>query len=172
MRFEISHEFDAPLDVLELALMSPQLPARLADHGDMFESIQTVQHDVGDKTFERIWKYQARTPLALLKGYDITRDMLTWEEHTSYSLSEHTAHWRVIPRPGIDPDASWRKHFNAEGKFRLDPLSDGRTRRTVTGELEVQVKVIGGAIERVAVTELRRAYNVEAEALRSLCTLP
>ncbi|MFP6685908.1 MAG: DUF2505 family protein, partial [Polyangiaceae bacterium] len=81
-------------------------------------------------------------------------------------------HWRVIPRPGVDPDASWRKHFNAEGNFRLDPLSDGRTRRTVTGELEVQVKVIGGAIERVAVTELRRAYNVEAEALRSLCTLP
>ena len=172
MRFEISHEFDAPLDVLELALMSPELPARLTDHGDMFESVETVQHDVGDKIFERIWKYQARTPLSLLKGYDITRDMLTWEEHTSYNLTEHTAQWHVVPRPGIDPDASWRKHFNAQGNFQLDPLSDGRTRRTVSGDLEIKVKVIGRAIERVAMKELRRAYDVEAEALRSLCTLP
>jgi hypothetical protein len=172
MHFEIAHEFDAPLDVLELALMSPELPTRLAEQSDMFETIETLQHDVGEKTFVRIWKYQGRTPLSLLKGYDITRDMLTWEEHTSYTLAEHKASWHVVPRPGVDPDAAWRRHFSARGNFQLDPLSDGRTRRTVSGDLSVKVKVIGGAIERVAITELRRAYKAEAEALRSLCSLP
>ena len=59
-----------------------------------------------------------------------------------------------------------------KGEYQLDPLADGRTRRTVRGDIRVDLKVIGPVVERIAVAELRRAFAAEALALGSLSTLP
>lgn len=172
MRFEFIHEFDAPLDALELAMMSPELGGTLARALDAIESIQVVEHELCDGVFRRVWRFQGRAPLELLSGREITRDMMTWDERSSYRLSEHSGEWHVVPRPDVDPDAGWRRHFRAEGRYLLDPLREGRTRRKVVGDLVVDVKVVGRVVERLALTELRKAYDAEAEALRALSTLP
>ncbi len=171
MQFEISHEFDAPLDAIELAVMSPDLGPLLGDRLASLESVAALEHNLAGREFHRVWRFQAKAPLKILKGYGVAREMMTWDEHSTYRLDEHTADWYVVPRGEADPDAPWRKHFRAAGTYHLDPLSDGRTRRTVMGDLEVHLKVIGAMVERIAVVELRRAYEAEAEALRSLCAL-
>jgi hypothetical protein len=171
VQFSISHEFDAPLDVIELAMMSPELGPLLGDGLASLESVQATEHEVDDSEFRRVWRFQARAPLAILRGYNITREMMTWEEHSVYRRGEHTARWHVVPRGERDPAAIWRKHFSAEGTYELDPLSDGRTRRTVSGDLAIHLRLIGPIVERIAVGELRRAYDAEALALRKLCSL-
>lgn len=171
MQFEINHVFDVPLDTLELALMSPDLGALLAARLDPIESIHALAHELRDDEFRRVWRFQATAPLKILRGYPLAKDLMTWDEHSTYRMAAHTARWHVVPRGDAAPDAPWRKNFVAAGTYHLDPLPDGRTRRTVTGNVEVHIKVIGPMVERVALLELRKAYDAEADALRTLCSL-
>jgi uncharacterized protein DUF2505 len=171
VRFEFRHEFDAPLDVLELAFMSPDVGRMLVERMPSLESVEPRTHDVGASEFRRVWRFQARAPLRILRGYDVTRDMMTWDEHCTYRLGEHSADWWVVPRPEVEPEATWRRRFNAGGTYRLDPLEDGRTRRTVKGDIAIGLALIGSMVERLAVAELRRAYDAEADVLRALCSL-
>jgi len=171
LQFEFRHEFDAPRDVLELALMSPELGPLLGGAHDMLESVHTTEHNVSEGQFHRTWRFQAKAPMKILSSHNITRDMMLWDERYSYRLQDHSGTWHVIPRAGIDPDAPWRKHFRAEGSYHLESLENGRTRRTVQGNIMIELKVIGRVVERIAVAELRKAYEAEADALRSLCSL-
>lgn len=172
MQFEISHELDAPLDALELALMSPDLGPLLGHAMDNVESVQTVAHELDSGTFHRVWRFQARAPLKILRGYDITRDMMSWDEEWTYDKRDRSAAFAVVPRPTVDMDAPWRRHFEARGSYRLDPLSDGRTRRTVAGTIRIDLKLVGRLVERLAVAELEKAYEAEAGVLLSLCSVP
>jgi hypothetical protein len=171
VQFEFRHEIDAPLDALESALMSPELGPLLGDKVDFLESVDAREHDVESDEFRRIWHFQAKAPLKILRGYNVTRDMMMWDEHCTYRRQNHVGAWHVVPRAGIDPDANWRNRFSAKGTYQLDPIEDGRTQRTVNGDISVGLKLIGRVVERLAVAELRRAYDAEADALRSLCEL-
>ncbi|MSP25200.1 MAG: DUF2505 family protein [Myxococcales bacterium] len=171
MKFEIHHEFDAPLDTLELALMSPDFATLLTERLEPIESIVAVTHELTKGEFTRVWRFQATAPLKLLRDYQLGRDLMTWDEHSTYRLAAHTGSWHVVPRADDTPAATWRKHFRAAGTYQLDPLSNGRTRRTVTGDVEIHLQVIGPVVERIALVELRKAYDAEADALRALCSL-
>jgi hypothetical protein len=171
VQFEIIHEFDAPLDAIELAMMSPDLAPRLLERMASLESVQPVKHDIDEREFRRVWRFQARAPLKILEGYNVTRDMMTWDEHSVYRLDEHRADWFVVPRGDAALDAPWRKHFSASGRYRLEPLPDGCTRRVVNGELTIHLKLIGAMVERIAMSEVRRTYDAEADALRALSSL-
>jgi hypothetical protein len=172
VQFEISHEIDAPLDALELALMSPDLGPLVGHAMESLESVQTLTHEVDDDGFHRVWRFQARAPIKVLRGYEITRDMMSWDEEWTYRHRDHSARFNVIPRPGVDMDAAWRQRFESHGTYRLDPLADGRTRRTVSGTMRIDLKLIGKVVERFAVAELKKAYEVEAGVLLSLCSVP
>lgn len=171
MRFEITHELDAPLDALELALMSPDFGPLMVDALVSIESVEPRDHTVEDGSFHRVWRYQAKAPLKVLSSKNITRDMMRWDEEWTYRLDDHAATWKVVPRPDVDMDAPWRERFVAEGTYRLDPLADGRTRRTVQGHLTVPLRLVGTLVERVALKELRRAYDAEVGVLQQLCSL-
>ncbi len=171
MQFEITHEIDAPLDVVELALMSPYLGRMLATRFAALESVASIAHGVQGREFKRVWRFQAKPPLKLLEGSRIPRALLNWDDHAAFRLDAHAGEWHVVPRADGDLDAAWRKRFRAAGTYHLDALSDGRTRRRVLGDVAVQVKVIGKLVERIAYLELKKAYDAEADALRALCAL-
>lgn len=169
MKFEFRHEFDATLDALERAVTSADLGPLLGRQLDAIESVEPVEHHLDGAELRRVWRFQARAPLKILQGLAISREMMTWDEHATYSLAEHAGSWHVVWRGEQAPDAPWRRHFRAEGSFRLDALPHGRARRSVRGDLEVHLKIIGPVVERVALGELRKAYAAEARALGVLC---
>ena len=165
MRFAISHELDAPLDAVELAVMSPALGGMLAQKVPSLESVVHVEHDLRGGELHRVLRFQASAPLPIFKGYDIGRDAMAWEERWTYRLADHASTWSVAPKD------RWRRYFRSEGTYRLEPLPDGRTRRTVEGDIEIRVRVLGGIVERMAVAEVRRTYDAEADTLRELAAL-
>lgn len=167
MRFEISHDFDAPLDALELAVLSPHLGdvLREALAKTKIESVSTLEHDLRDGTLRRVLEFQASAPFAFLKSYAIPRDAMSWQERSTYRLSEHSSTWSVHPKE------QYSRYFQSEGTYKLTELPDGRTRRTVTGELSVKVRLLGAVIERAALAEVRRTYDAEANTLKQLTTL-
>ena len=168
MHFEISHELDAPVDVIELAFLSPEMGRLLAlALAPGIESVETVLHEVEDGELRRTLRFQASAPLSIFKGVTVARDALCWETFAFYRLADHTSTWEVKPRE------QYRRYFRASGTYHLEAIPEGRTRRVVAGDLEilVPVPVVGGLVERIALTEVRKTYDAEADTLRKLATL-
>jgi hypothetical protein len=167
VHFEIIHDFDAPLDAVELAVLSPQLSEKLtaALAQTKIESVETIEHELRDGTLRRVLKFQASSPCPFLKTESLPKDAMSWHEHSSYSLAAHASTWSVHTLE------QYSRYFRSSGTYRLSTLPDGRTRRTVAGELAVHVRLLRGLIERVALVEVRRTYDAEADTLKQLTTL-
>ena len=168
MHFEYVHELDAPLDAVELAVLSPAIGPMLAKAlSPGIESVEIVQHVVERGELRSVVAYQASAPLSIFKGKTIARDALWWETHQTYRLASHEATWDVLPKE------QYRRYFRASGSYHLVALPDGRTRRTVGGDLLITVPVpmLGPIAERLALTEIRKTYDAEAEVLRTLSIL-
>src|SRR5579883_1953889 len=106
VHFEIAHEFDIPLDALELAVISPALIDKLAPRITKagIETVEQKEHKLHNGVLDRVWRYQANVKLpAFARGY-VTRDMLAWEEESTYELRGHASEWRIVPN--IKPE--WR----------------------------------------------------------------
>jgi hypothetical protein len=166
VRFEITHELDAPLDAVELAVLSPDLGQMMAAAlGANIESVETVEHVLRDGELRRVLRFQANAPLPIFRGYNVAREAMTWEELSVYNLASHCAAWSVTCRE------QWRRYFQAEGTYRLEAAPDGRTRRTVVGDINIRLGMIAPLVERMAVAEVRKTYAAEADTLRRLATL-
>lgn len=165
VRFTIAHELDAPLDAVELALLSPDLGPRLGQKVGFLESVATVEHDFRGGELRRVLRFQANAPLPIFRGIDVSREAMAWEETSTYRLAAHASTWSVAPKE------EWRRYFRSEGTYKLESLPEGRTRRLVEGALEILVPVLGPLVERMALAEVRRTYDAEADTLRELVTL-
>ncbi len=167
MRFEIIHEFEIPLDAIELAVLSPDLFSRLKTHLTNMEEVRQKQHVLEGGVLQRLWSYQASVRVPVFAQKVVTREMLSWDEQSTYTIRTHSAKWTVLPN--VKPE--WRKHFHAEGTYRLVALASDRTRRLVEGELTLKVPVVQKVAERAILAEVRRTFEAEAATLRELATL-
>ncbi|MGH7435922.1 MAG: DUF2505 family protein [Polyangiaceae bacterium] len=171
MHFEIAHEFDIPLDALELAVVSPNLIRRLdatvRDRAVGIEKISEKRHDLRDGVLDRQWHYQANVHLPqFARGY-VTRDMCAWDENSVYEMKAHRGSWTIVPR--IKPE--WQKYFSASGTYAVEALGGGRSRRQVEGHIELRVRVVRQMAERLIVGEVKKAFEAEASTLREMATL-
>ncbi len=171
MHFEIAHEFDIPADALELAVISPDLVEKFGARArDLRVGIQAVTErcrSFKGGVLERAWHYQASIRLPkFARGY-VTPEMTAWDENSSYDTARHEGRWSIVPN--IKPE--WRRYFSATGTYSIEALGDGRSRRTVRGDLELRVRVVRQVAERLIVAEVRKAFEAEAATLRDMATL-
>lgn len=168
MRFEVAHEFDIPLDALELAVLSPSLVDRMSAHLVSIETVRQTEHKFDGKSLERVWAYQANVKLPTFARAYVTKEMCAWVERSVYRLDDLSSEWTIHPlaRP------EWQKYFNASGTYRLTSLPGGRTRRVVEGELALHVPTgfrhLG---ERLILSEMKKNLDAEAATLRAVATL-
>ena len=167
MHFEIVHEFDIPLDALELAVISPTLCQKLAHRLPNIESVQQKEHLLKEGRLERIWSYRATFRLPAFARVYVTPEMMAWDERSIYDIKKHSSEWSISPH--IKPE--WRKYFTAGGSYMLTKLDSGRTKRTVHGTIELRVPVLRGVAEKLILGEVRRTFDAEAETLHDLATL-
>jgi len=169
VHFEIAHDFEIPLDALELAVLSPDLFSKLKERLGNIEEVTQKQHDLDGGVLRRVWAYQAsvRVPVPVFAKKVVTREMLSWDESSTYDIKQHAAAWSV--RPNVKPE--WQKYFQAEGKYRLLSTERGKTRRTIEGELFLRVPIVQKMAERAILGEVRRMFDAEAETLKEMATL-
>ena len=65
----------------------------------------------------------------------------------------------------------WRKYFASTGTYLLTRLDSGRTKRAVSGTVELRVPVLRQVAEKLIVSEVKKMFDAEAETLRDLATL-
>lgn len=168
MQFEITHEFDIPLDALELAFLSPDLGAKLAARLPHIEALTQLTHKVDVDRLERVWSFRANVKIPSFAQKYVTPEMCAWEETTVYDIRRHAASWRV--KANVKPE--WQKYFASSGSYLLEPLETGRTRRTVRGTLDLNVSLARGVAEKLVYSELvKKTFEAEAATLRELATL-
>ncbi|HEY6460081.1 MAG TPA: DUF2505 family protein [Polyangiaceae bacterium] len=171
MHFSIVHEFDIPADALELAVISPTLVDKFAvtvhKLGVGIAHVTERSRSLKNGTLERVWHYTANVKLPkFARGY-VTPEMTAWDEHSVYEMAKHRGRWTIVPN--VKP--AWRKYLTATGTYVVEPLGDGRSRRVVTGDLELRVRVVRQVAERLIVNEVKKAFEAEAATLRDMATL-
>lgn len=167
VHFEISHEFDIPLDALELAVISPNLCSKLAYRLPNIESVHQKEHVLKDGRLERVWGYRANVKLPAFARAYLKPEMMAWDERSTYDIKRHASDWTIAPH--VKPE--WRRYFAASGTYELATLASGRTRRTVSGNIELRVPVIREVAEKLILGEVKKTFDAEAETLRDLATL-
>jgi hypothetical protein len=168
MRFEIVHEFEIPLDALELGVLSPQLWEKLAARLKNIEEIRQTTHELSDGVLDRVWSFQANVKIPSFAERYVTKEMCAWEEHTHYSIEKHSSEWTIEPH--VKPE--WRKYFESSGSYELVSGSGGMTKRVVKGNLELKVpRGLRELGERMIVSEVKKTFDAEAATLRDLATL-
>jgi hypothetical protein len=171
VHFQIAHEFDIPLDALELAVLSPDLVRKFATTvrqlGAGIQQVTERSRTFRGGVLERVWHYQAHVKLPKFAAGYVTPEMTAWDEQSSYDTGAHRGRWTITP--AVKPE--WRRHFSASGGYAIDPLGDGRSRRTIQGEIELRVRVVRQVAERLILGEVRKAFEAEATTLRDMATL-
>ena len=167
MQFEVVHEFDIPLDAIELAVLSPDLAEKLASRLSSVESVSQRSFELLDGTLKRVWAFQANVKIPRFARPYVTKEMCAWDEETKYDLRAHASTWTITPK--IKPE--WQKYFSASGTYGLFSLDAGRTKRVVSGEVKLNVKLVKAVAEKLIVSELRKTFDAEAETLRELAQL-
>lgn len=167
MHFEIAHEFDIPLDAVELAVISHDLHTELARRMPSVASVAQIEHVVAGGKLSRVWSFRASFTVPAFAKSVVTPEMMAWDEVSTYDLARHEATWAI--RPHVKPE--WRKYFAAQGTYVLSSLASGRTRRTVQGQLDLRVPLVQKVAEKLIVAEVRKIFDAEADTLRDLATL-
>ncbi|WP_394823821.1 DUF2505 family protein [Pendulispora albinea] len=168
MRFEITHEFEAPLDALELAILSPNLVDKMAKGLPNVDRVEQTTHKLHNRVLERIWNYKPNVKVPTFAQPYVTLDMLAWDERSTYSIDTHSSKWIITP--SLKPE--WQKYFRASGTYSLVTGGNGVTSRVVQGEVELNVtRVLKQLGERVIVSEVKKTFDAEARILRDLATL-
>jgi hypothetical protein len=167
VRFTVSHDFDIPLDALELAALSPHLADRLVTRLPNIESIVQKEHRLEAGSLARVLAYQANIQLPAFARSVVTKDMLAWEERSRYDLASHRAEWTVVAN--VKPE--WQKYFASSGTYTLVPIGEAKTKRVVEGEIRLNVPVFRTVAERLIFSEVKKTFEAEAATLRELGTL-
>lgn len=166
MQFEIVHEFDIPLDAIELAVLSPNLIEKLAPRLVNMETVEQVSHSMTNGVFERVWSYRANVKIPGFAKPYVTPEMLGWDEHSSYDLKTHTAKWTIVPH--VKP--AWRKFFKSTGTYTLVTKGEGSA-RVIEGHLVLDVPLVRKVAEPMILNEVKKTFEAEAHTLRDLATL-
>jgi hypothetical protein len=171
VHFEIAHDFDIPLDALELAVISPNLVvkygAKVHELGIGIQAVTERSRSFEGGVLERTWHYQANIKIpTFARGY-VTPEMCAWDDQTVYEMGKHSGRWTIVPN--VKPE--WRKYFSSTGSYVIEPLGDGRSRRVVQGDIELRVRVVRQVAERLILSEVRKAFEAEAATLRDMATL-
>ncbi|MBL0197495.1 MAG: hypothetical protein IPQ09_25380 [Myxococcales bacterium] len=143
MQFEITHEFDIPLDALELAFLSPDLGAKLSARLPHIEALTQLTHKVDVDRLERVWSFRANVKIPRSLRSTSPRRCARGKR-PPYDIRRHAASWRL--KANVKPE--WQKYFASSGSYLLEPLETGRTRRTVRGTLDLNVSLARGVAEK------------------------
>lgn len=171
MRFEITHDFDIPLDALELAVISPSLVDKLASKvrelGVGIETLRERERTLKDGVLERVWHYQANVHIPMFARAYVTRAMCAWDEESVYEMARHRGSWTIVPN--VQPE--WRRYFASTGTYEIKPLGGGRCRRVIHGNIDLSVRIVRSVAERLIVAEVKNAFEAEAATLRDMATI-
>ena len=155
MKFRLEHRFEAPLGVVEEAMVDPDFleGTRLPDVGP---PRVLSREDVGDTVTLRV-KYEYTGGLDALARRVLRAGEVSWTQQTSLDRRTHRTEFRVVP--DVYPD-----RLQCRGTMELS-IDGTATVRVIDGELRIKVPIFASRAEALILPGMRSRMNSEAELL-------
>ena len=157
MEFRIAHRFPCSPQTYWDASHDPEYERR--SRGDDVDTELIETREIGSVTFERR-RVSPRRPLPPLMAKAIGRDRLSYVQEVHFDNSKHSSVWKVLS--DVLPDK-----VRCSGTSRVVATPDG-CERVIEGTIEVDVFIVGGAIEKHILEQLQRGYDNAAAMLTAI----
>jgi len=156
MRFEIAQEFPLAADEVQAAYLDNDFLASMASLPRLGapELLETNQQG---PVVERKIRYRFAGELNSAVRAVVDPQRLSWVEESRTDTGALTTAWVIRPDHYADK-------LTGRGTFVITPTAVG-CRRTATGEIKVNVFLVGGKVEGAIVSGMREHAVLEQEAL-------
>jgi hypothetical protein len=163
VKYRFEHEFPCDRDTLIRTMFSKGVGERLLPlMRGMIEAETLSWEDKGGRISRRV-RYLPEPSIRSVGPKKVEPRWMEWIEESELDSKRGVATYRNIPK--IHQIAELLKNH---GEIEFTQLGPGRTRRVLSGELKVQVFLLGAVAERVIHGEARKLVDHEAEALKKL----
>ena len=163
IRFEVVHEFDAPLEVVERLITSPTLIDVLGPRMPHVEKVTQLEHRDDAAGVRRVWRYEPSVATFAVVRAWVKPEMCSWEERSTYSRQARASEWVIVPAGKPE----WSKYFRAHGTYALVAAEGGTTKRVASGEIVLRAPaVVRQLAERMIVSGVKGSFDTEAKVLR------
>lgn len=162
MRFEITHTFDHPVEVVEAALLDPAVTEEVGRRMQKIREVVPLEVSDQDGTVRRRMRYLPEPLIRKIGPKTVEARWMEWTEESAYQRHSRTMRFSNVPRL-----ARVAKLVENRGTLFLEDVG-GRTRRTVRGELTVKVRLLGRVAERIIHKQAVGILDEEAQVLAAL----
>ena len=163
MRFEITHTFDHPIDAVEKALLDPATTEALAPRMKTIVDVQPLESGEAAGVVTRKVRYVPAPLIKRVGTKKVDPRWMEWVEESEYDRSARRMRFRNIPRIGRIAAL-----LENTGTLQLSETPSGGTRRTVSGEIKVKVRIVGRIAEKIIEKQGLGILNEEARVFAQI----
>jgi hypothetical protein len=158
MKLYVQRDFAFPPEKVFEAFLSDAFEDRLSEKTGLGRHIEERSED-GDVTTERV-KCSSKNELPMVVAKAMGTKHLTYHQINRVDRAKRVIEWRVeLP--------VMRDKVTIKGRTTCVPHGSG-ARRTVDGQVDVKVRLIGSRIEKTIVSEFSKSYEQASEIVIDL----
>lgn len=166
MNFEVEHVFDAPVEAVEAAMFHPQYPSFLLERSDLLKGHALKSFEDDGLHITRKVFLAPRPAFDRIGSKKVPPEWFEFVEESRWDRRERTLSVKNVPIT----DKIARRLIN-HGEIRLEPLSNGKTRRIAKCEIKVHdlpliARPFTSMIEQLLAKEAKRMIDGEAGVMR------
>jgi hypothetical protein len=169
MRFEIKHQFDAPLSKIEEAMLSPEYLDYLLQHHDVLLEVQPKTREETDREVKRTVRYLPKPVIEKIGTKRVPPEWFAFIEQSTYDRGRRRMDFENIPT-----SQQIRRMLVNKGSITLREAGPNRTERVVEGDLKLMLpfllKPLAAIGERVIHSEAVKLLDGEAKVLKRWLT--
>lgn len=160
MKYRIENEFDGPGDVVLATMFQEGITEKLLPSMKSVEQAETLEWSESNGVVRRKVRYLPVPAIKAVGPKKVDPLWMEWIEESEADLNRG-----VVTYVNVPTTAGVAKLLKNRGEMRVRTLSDTRSVREVTGELKVQVFLLGAVAERVIHSYAKDILDDEAHAL-------
>lgn len=156
MRLNVRNTFACSPERFWEMYWSDSFDAMLSEGSDVEREL-LEERDEGGVNIRRV-RFTPAKELPTAAASVLGAKKLVYEQEMRYHADKGVMEWRVVPTilPG---------KLDASGQFRVVPAGDG-CEQIVEGDISVNVRFVGGTIEKAVVAEVEKSYEKTAAVCR------
>lgn len=163
MKYRFEHEFPCDRDTLVKTMFEKGVTEVLKPRMSHVQEAETLSWDESDGRIVRKVRYMPVPKIHSVGPKKVEPRWMEWVEESELDLSRGIAKYRNVPTTHKVAEL-----LKNHGDVEFQPAGPGRTKRFLSGELKVEVFLLGAIAERVIYSYAKEIVDEEAAALARL----
>jgi hypothetical protein len=157
VKLDIRHTFPCTPERFWEMYWDDELDAMLSEGSTVKRELVEERTD-GDVLIRKL-RFTPEKDLPAAAASILGTTKLVYEQENRFDRANNVLHWQVVPTvlPG---------KLDARGRLEVRATASG-CEQVVTGDITVQVRFIGGQIEKAVVAEVEKSWNRTAQTCRT-----